>query len=126
VQEGGPVMPNEEPTTEEREHKIALVLACILMTFQILVSTALFLYMVQDQESFHAAMMTHFGGMLGNIMATMTSIVVVVIFRVAAGPIEFETPLGFKFKGASGPVVLWVFTYLATICGISVLWNMNK
>ena len=67
----------------------------------------------------------HFAGILGSIMCTMTALVVVIIFRVSAGPIEFDTPLGFKFKGASGPVVLWVFAFLACVAGTTALWNLR-
>jgi hypothetical protein len=38
-----------------------------------------------------------------------------------SGPIEFEG-LGFKFKGASGPVVLWVFCFLAIAGAIKLVW----
>lgn len=37
------------------------------------------------------------------------------------GTIAFEG-LGFKFRGASGPVVLWVFGYLAIVGSIKLLW----
>lgn len=36
-------------------------------------------------------------------------------------PIEF-TALGFQFKGASGPVVLWVVCFLALALCIKLLW----
>jgi hypothetical protein len=35
--------------------------------------------------------------------------------------IEFEAA-GFKFRGASGPVVLWIFCYLAIVTSIKLLW----
>ncbi len=30
---------------------------------------------------------------------------------------------GFKFRGASGPVVLWIFCFLAVIFGVYLLWD---
>ena len=38
-----------------------------------------------------------------------------------SGAIEFEV-LTVKFRGASGPVVLWTFAFLAIVAGIKVLW----
>jgi hypothetical protein len=36
-------------------------------------------------------------------------------------PIEFSG-LGFQFKGASGPIVLWIMCYLAMALCIKLLW----
>ena len=40
----------------------------------------------------------------------------------ATGPIEMEA-LGFKFRGASGPVVLRIFCFLVIVFGVYLLWN---
>lgn len=52
--------------------------------------------------------------------ATM-SIIVVSLFRATSGPLEFEG-FGFKFRGASGPLVLWIFTFLACVGAMRLLW----
>jgi hypothetical protein len=116
----------EEAISADRERKIGLVMASILITFQILVSGAMFYVMLRIPGLFEATVREHFAGILGSVMSVMSAMVIVVIFRVAAGPIEFETPFGFKFKGASGPVVLWIFTYLACVAGMAALWNLRK
>ena len=64
---------------------------------------------------------THVRGLIGPPMAAMTAISVVTLLRVTSGSLEFEA-FGFKFKGASGPVVLWVLTFLACVAGIVALW----
>ncbi len=41
---------------------------------------------------------------------------IVISLSYAAGELEFEAP-GFRFKGASGPIVLWVVCFLAILFG---------
>ena len=53
-------------------------------------------------------------------IASSISLLVVLLLKFTAGNIEFEI-LALKFKGASGPVVLWILCFLATILGIYVL-----
>jgi hypothetical protein len=37
-------------------------------------------------------------------------------------PIEFRA-LGFEFKGASGPIVLWVLSFLAIVLCFRMMWS---
>ena len=53
--------------------------------------------------------------------AAMGASFVVLLLQYTAGPIELET-LGFKFKGASGPVILWIAVFLAIVAAIKILW----
>lgn len=63
----------------------------------------------------------HFAATVGLPLAAIASICVVLLFKYATGPIEFKA-LGFEFRGASGPVVLWVMCLLAITLGIRLLW----
>jgi hypothetical protein len=63
----------------------------------------------------------HFAGLVAVPLAAMGSLCVVVILRSTDGPIEFEG-LGFKFRGASGPVVLWALCFMVMVSGIRLLW----
>ena len=114
-------MESEETVSADQERWVGLLLACILISFQTVVSGAMFFLMMRIAGLFGAALREHFADILGTTMSVMTAMVMVVIFRVAAGPIEFETPFGFKFKGASGPVVLWIFTDLACVSGMAAI-----
>jgi hypothetical protein len=49
-----------------------------------------------------------------------TAFFVVALLKVTSGPIEFEA-LGFKFHGASGPIVLWIFSFLAVVTALCLL-----
>jgi hypothetical protein len=49
------------------------------------------------------------------------AIFIVLILRTTEGPIEFEL-IGVKFRGASGQIVMWIFTFLSIIAAIKLLW----
>ena len=53
--------------------------------------------------------------------AGVASICLVTLLRYSAGPIEFEG-LGFKFKGASGPIIMWLLCYLVMAGTVKLLW----
>ena len=57
-------------------------------------------------------------------MSAISAFCLVALLEIARGPIEFEA-LGFKFKGASGPAILWVFCFLAMIFGVWLLWDKS-
>ncbi len=54
-------------------------------------------------------------------IAAAVSLLLILVLRETTGKLEFEA-LGFKFRGASGPVVLWVLCYLAMTLSIKLLW----
>jgi len=54
--------------------------------------------------------------------AASLALMLVLLLNFTLGPIEFNG-LGFSFKGASGPVVLWVLCFLAIIAGLSVIYR---
>lgn len=53
--------------------------------------------------------------------AGVAAFAVVFLFRQAAGPIELEA-FTIKFKGAAGPVFLWILCFLAMALAIKWLW----
>lgn len=59
---------------------------------------------------------------IGLPCAVLTSYCIVLFLEATSGPIELEA-LGFKFRGASGPIILWIFVFLAVVSGIAILWN---
>src|SRR5262245_9776531 len=64
----------------------------------------------------------HYAGMVGVPLSAVTAFCIVSLLKVTNGPIEFEAP-GFKFRGASGPIVLWVFCFLAIVLAFKFLWS---
>lgn len=67
----------------------------------------------------------NFAAIVGLPFAAMAAFIVVTLFRQPEQPIEFEG-LGFKFKGASGEIVLWIFCFLATSGALHLLWRDPK
>lgn len=64
-----------------------------------------------------------FGAMILVPMAGLMALCIVLALRFTAGEIRFKG-LGFEFEGASGPIVLWVFCFLAIVAGLRVFWIM--
>jgi hypothetical protein len=64
----------------------------------------------------------HYAAMVGTPLSAVTAFCIVTLLEVTNGPIEFEA-LGFKFKGASGPIILWVFSFLAIGIVFHFLWG---
>jgi hypothetical protein len=65
---------------------------------------------------------THYGALVGTPMSAVTAFCIVSLLKVTSGPIEFEVP-GFKFHGASGPIVLWVMCFLSIVGAFHLLWK---
>ncbi len=63
----------------------------------------------------------HFAAIIGLPFVALLSFSIVGILELSFGAIEFEG-LGFKFKGASGPIILWVLCFLVVSMAIKILW----
>ena len=63
----------------------------------------------------------HFTALVGLPAAGTCSFMIVIALRHLEGPIEIEG-LGFKFKGASGPAILWMICLLVITWSIKILW----
>jgi uncharacterized membrane protein len=67
------------------------------------------------------AVREHFAAVIGLPAAALGALCLVLVLEVKSGPIEFEG-FGFKFRGASGEIILWVICFLATAAAINLLW----
>lgn len=67
----------------------------------------------------------HYAATIGVPLSAISAFCVVFLLRVVnRDPIEFEV-LGVKFKGTSGPVVIWIFCFLAIVFGMYLLWDKH-
>jgi hypothetical protein len=64
----------------------------------------------------------HYAATIAVPLSAIASLCVVLALKTTAGAIEFEA-LGFKFRGASGPLVFWLICFLAMIWAVWLLWN---
>jgi hypothetical protein len=66
----------------------------------------------------------HFAAVVGLPSAALAALFVVLVLRTVAGPIELKIP-GFEFRGASGPIIMWIACFLAITFAISHLWSLQ-
>ena len=62
----------------------------------------------------------HYFAVIGIAFATITSVFLVIVFNEAIGPIEIEA-FGLKFRGAAGPLILWILCFLALVTAMAAL-----
>ena len=65
--------------------------------------------------------LSKFHVIVGLPSAAIGAFLVVAILRQTAGPIEFKG-FGFEFRGASGPVILWMLCFLSIATMIKWMW----
>lgn len=76
---------------------------------------------LNGDANFMEIMYQHLAMMVGVPGSIIASFVLVTVLEEVSGQIKFEG-LGFKFEGASGPIIMWVIVFTALIGGIKVLW----
>jgi len=68
-----------------------------------------------------AVLRDHYAATLGVPMSAVAALCIVLVLESATGPIEIATPW-IKFRGASGPVILWILSFLSMVTALRVLW----
>jgi hypothetical protein len=92
------------------ELAVALLLAPLIIVF--------LLYKTGDLVVIAKA---HAPAMIGIPWAGGAAFIVVLVLRTSFGAINFKV-LGVEFKGASGPIVMWVLCFLVEVAAIKTLW----
>ena len=72
-------------------------------------------------EQFIGIMDEHMQAVLGVPGSIIVAFVLVSVLENVSGPVKFQG-LGFKFEGASGPIVMWVLVFLSLVGGMKLLW----
>ena len=73
------------------------------------------------EEWVEALAKEHFAAAIGLPCAALAALLLVTILEINTGRVEFKA-YGFEFKGAAGPIVMWVFCFLAIAGAIRMLW----
>lgn len=76
--------------------------------------------MLTDQALYSKAL-AQIPATIGLPSAALAALCLVMVLENTSGPIEFEG-LGFKFKGASGPIILWCIVFLCMAAAIKLVW----
>jgi hypothetical protein len=72
-------------------------------------------------KRFNDILYDHLAAAIGVPLSALTALTLVLALEQASGDVVFEA-WGLKFKGASGPIVMWVLCFLALIAGVKALW----
>lgn len=105
--------------------RLSFIARCLVLTGGAMFAGA-FLYgvgnsMLNTTELFQV-MTNNFAAVVGLPCAALAALGLVMFLEQTSGAIEFEG-FGFKFKGASGPIVMWVISFMAMTAAIKLLWN---
>jgi hypothetical protein len=91
--------------------------ALAAITFPPIVRAAL-----QQQQWLHTIFQQHYVVIFGLPSAALLSFMLVVVFEARFDNIEMEVVNIIKFRGASGPIILWVLCFLSIASAIKLLW----
>jgi hypothetical protein len=115
-----------EQALSGRERRALRVVVVILTLVGITFVGGIFLYylgsdIAKAQPWMMEVFRKHPAAILGLPTGALASLGIVLLLEVKSGRIEFEG-FGFKFRGASGEIILWVICFLAIISAIKLLW----
>jgi hypothetical protein len=66
----------------------------------------------------------HLVCIVGLPWAAVASLVLVLILRTVAGNIELKV-FGIEFRGASGPIIMWILCFLSIVLAITKTWDLT-
>jgi hypothetical protein len=99
--------------------KWLVTLIILALAFTLISVPIYFLNLIDDKLK--EMVINHASAMLGIPWAGGAAFIVVLVFKPVFGDIKFQVA-GVNFEGASGPVVMWVFCFMAEIIAIKMLW----
>jgi len=110
-----------DPTDQELPPRWIRMLLTLLLIFLLVVIPIVVVVNLTLTGAMARIAEEHARAVLGVPWAGGAALVVVLVLRTAFGPVEFKI-LGLEFKGASGPIVMFVLCFLAEILAMKVLW----
>ena len=78
--------------------------------------------MVTGRPWWVALIKDHTCASIGLPVVGMTAYLLVTVLEFQAGEIKIKG-LSFEFQGAAGPIVLWIFVFLAATWGLWLTWK---
>jgi hypothetical protein len=113
-----------EPSSGERTFRRVFTILAVICAAAIGAVLVVSLVMLSATQNvvYNSISIKHFPVTIGLPLAALASLALVFLLEYARGPVEFEMP-GFKFKGAAGPLVMWVMVYLAMAATFGFLWD---
>ena len=117
-------MPSEKSSVRENPslRTFATWAAVLLMTFVSVIAVWLLVKaFITNGDLYLRILSDHVRAIVGVPMSAATAFCVLLVLEARGGAIEFEG-LGFRFSGASGPAVIWIFAFLVFAGVIRLLW----
>lgn len=111
---------NSEKDLLRKTARWAILFGASIFTASVLVFLVYQTYFVKDSWLIKNVA-EHFAATVGLPMAGIASLCIVLVLEFSSGPIELQA-LGVKFKGASGPIILWILCFSVIAAAIKVLW----
>lgn len=119
------VNPDFSERSGQRRQVFRLIVGILALGGAALVAVVFLFFLARDIANAEPWMMelfrSHPGAVLGLPTAALAALCIVLFLESKSGRIEFEG-FGFKFRGASGEIILWIICFLAIVAAIKALW----
>lgn len=79
------------------------------------------IYGIVYKEWVEEVVKQHFAATIGLPSAALAALLLVVILEVHHGKVEVKG-WGMEFKGAGGPIIMWIMSFSAIAAAIRLLW----
>jgi len=110
-------------TDEGKLRRVMSWLAVILVACMTMVFFAIICMRGIQDRAWVTVTQQHFAAVVGLPAAAVAALFLVLVLRMADGPIVVEIgPL--KFKGAAAPIVFWLICFLAMALAIRMVWAL--
>ena len=97
------------------------VLIGSIFFYTVLFSNILYLIVFVPDSWVLTIVKEHFVYSIGIPFAVFGAFFIVMVLEYTNGPIEIEG-LGLKFKGASGPLLMWILCFLSIVFSYTLVW----
>jgi hypothetical protein len=97
------------------------VIGCSIAALLFLILWGCYMYFGFTTGLWQKELAEHFCTLVVLPFTAAGAFIVVGLLRVTLGPIEFEVT-GLKFKGASGPILLWCLAFSTVTAAVKLLW----
>jgi hypothetical protein len=116
---------DSQPLAAQERRALRIVVAVVALVGTTIVGAIFLFFLARDIANAEPWMMelfrNHAAAVLGLPTGALAALCIVLFLEAKSGRIEFEG-FGFKFRGASGEIILWVICFLAIVTAIKLLW----
>jgi hypothetical protein len=113
----------DEPNIKSNERlDIGLRIIGVLLLVPFIAAFLVLVFTDWMQSDVRKVVIAHPGAIVVLPAAGIFALLVVAIFQVTSGNVEFEVSENFKLKGASGPILMWIIAYAVIANSVYLLW----